>query len=215
MWKSGMVLQQRSSSFSCTVEAMHCAPQHMFAWVNGTILGFFVVPDVCNTRAKSSRFKDGIGFPIFSPSSFLQAACFPKAKSPAYSSDGLSSISFSTLAFLATLRAFPVFVWSSSLRESLLCNTKHFAGKSMNSNSNSSRLRPMFNGANVHLSANEKNATAASGPFGIAVQRRSSRPSPGTSTTSLTMNSFSILKVSGFLPSQLCRNGRSASGVMS
>eukprot|EP00971_Amphidinium_carterae_P148661 2947592-Amphidinium_carterae.1 len=41
--------------------------------------------------------------------------------------------------------------WSSSLRESLLCNTKHFAGKSMNSNSNSSRLRPMFNGANVHL----------------------------------------------------------------
>jgi len=82
----------------------------------------------------------------------------------------------------------------------------------MNSNSYSSRLRPMFSGAKVQRNAKAKKQTAASGPLGMAVQRRSSRFRPGTSTLSLTMNSLSPLKDNGGRPSVEWRYGASESG---
>mmetsp|Transcript_63606 Transcript_63606/g.113197 ORF Transcript_63606/g.113197 Transcript_63606/m.113197 type:complete len:223 (-) Transcript_63606:201-869(-) len=212
MWKSGMVLLQTSAGFISTVEAMQSAPQAMFACVNGTIFGFFVVPDVCSTKAKSSRFTLVSGFPSASPFRGLPAACFPRSKRPANSLEGTSSRSFSTLHFRATLTAFPEFFWSSSLRESFDCTTSALAGRSLNSNSNSSLLRAIFKGAKVHRRAKAKKQTAASGPLGMAVQSRSALPSPSTSTLSLTINSLSCFKLKGFRPSTECRNGASVSG---
>mmetsp|Transcript_71663 Transcript_71663/g.202312 ORF Transcript_71663/g.202312 Transcript_71663/m.202312 type:complete len:305 (+) Transcript_71663:507-1421(+) len=215
MWKRGIVLLQTSSGFCPTVDAMQRAPQVMFACVRGTIFGFLVVPDVWSTRAIWSRATVSIGLPMASPFSGFPAACFASSKRPANSLSGVSSSNFSTLVFLATLTALPEFFWPSSSRESLFCTTRAFAGRSVNSKSNSSRLKAMLKGANWQRSANAKKQTAASGPFGIAVQRRSSRPRPSTSTLSLTMNAFSCFRLIGFRPSVEWRNGVSRSGIRS
>mmetsp|Transcript_25843 Transcript_25843/g.73501 ORF Transcript_25843/g.73501 Transcript_25843/m.73501 type:complete len:220 (+) Transcript_25843:1067-1726(+) len=215
MWKRGMVLLQTSSFFICTVDAMHSAPHAMFAWVSGTILGFFVVPEVCKTRAKSSRLTDANGLPNGSPFKGLPAVCFFKVKRPAISLLGKSSNNFSTFAFLATPIALPVCVCSSSVRFSLSCTTSAFAGRSRNSNSYSSLLRPMLSGAKVHRKEKAKKATQASGPFGMAVHKRSVRSRPSTSTSSLTMNAFKAFKLNGFRPSVACTKGSSLSGMRS
>mmetsp|Transcript_9072 Transcript_9072/g.16593 ORF Transcript_9072/g.16593 Transcript_9072/m.16593 type:complete len:220 (-) Transcript_9072:190-849(-) len=215
MWKSGIVFKHMCSGFNSTVDAMHVAPLAMLACVSGTIFGFFVVPDVCSTRAKLSRFIDAKGLPKASPFKGFPAACLLSWKRPATSFDGVNSSSFSTLHFRATLIALPVFFWSSSLRPSFACTTSAFAGKSKNSNSNSSRLRPMLSGAKVHRKAKAKKQTAASGPFGMAVQSLSSRPTPRTSTSALVMKSFNCFKLKGRLPSVLWRKGASESGIRS
>mmetsp|Transcript_86989 Transcript_86989/g.243883 ORF Transcript_86989/g.243883 Transcript_86989/m.243883 type:complete len:221 (-) Transcript_86989:212-874(-) len=213
MWNNGMVLRHTSAGFICTVEEMHKAPQAMLACVRGTILGFFVVPDVWRTRARCSLFTDAKGLPIGSPLSGLPAACFLSSKRPATSLEGSSSRSFSTFAFRATLIAFPELFWSSSdCRLSFACTTNALAGRSRNSNSYSSRLSPMFSGAKVQRKAKAKKHTAASGPFGMAVQSRSSRPRPNTSTASLVTKLRSSLKVSGLRPSTACKKGSSLSG---
>mmetsp|Transcript_12008 Transcript_12008/g.33943 ORF Transcript_12008/g.33943 Transcript_12008/m.33943 type:complete len:309 (+) Transcript_12008:744-1670(+) len=203
MWKSGMVLLQVSSGVISTVDAMQRAPQVMFACVSGTILGFLVVPEVCSTSARSSRFTVASGLPMGSPFSGLPTGCLESEKSPANSSEGFSSSSFSTLVFRATATALLVFAASCSSSFSLFWTMRAFAGRSMNSNSYSSLLRPMFRGAKVQRRANAKKQTAASGPFGMAVQRRSSRLSPGISTASLTMNSLSCFMLIGFRASVL------------
>mmetsp|Transcript_28890 Transcript_28890/g.65323 ORF Transcript_28890/g.65323 Transcript_28890/m.65323 type:complete len:301 (-) Transcript_28890:184-1086(-) len=212
MWKSGIVLLQTSSAFISTVVEMQRAPQAMFACVRGTILGFFVVPEVCSTRARSSRFTEARGLPMGSPLSGLPMGCLESVKRPANSSDFFNSSNFSTFTFLAMVIAFPVFWASCSSRESLFWTISALAGRSMNSNSYSSRLRPMFSGAKVQRNAKAKKQTAASGPLGMAVQRRSSRFRPGTSTLSLTMNSLSPLKDNGGRPSVEWRYGASESG---
>mmetsp|Transcript_10551 Transcript_10551/g.27947 ORF Transcript_10551/g.27947 Transcript_10551/m.27947 type:complete len:211 (-) Transcript_10551:193-825(-) len=210
-----MVLLQTSSFFICTVETMHKAPQAMLACVKGTILGFFVVPEVCNTNAKSSRLTEASGLPIAGPLSGRPAVCFFSENRPAISLLGNNSSNFSTLAFLATPMALPDWVWSSSESESLSCTTSALAGKSRNSNSYSSLLKPMFNGAKVHRKAKAKKATAASGPFGIAVHSRSVRSKPKTSTSSLTQNAFRAFKLRGLRPSVECKKGSSESGSKS
>mmetsp|Transcript_38657 Transcript_38657/g.99926 ORF Transcript_38657/g.99926 Transcript_38657/m.99926 type:complete len:220 (-) Transcript_38657:220-879(-) len=215
MWKRGMVLLQTSSGFISTVEAMHRPPQAMFSCVSGTIFGFFVVPEVCSTSARSVRFTVSSGFPIGSPLIGLPAVCFFIENRPAASGDGVSSSSFSTFVDRATLMALSVCFFSSSARESFACTIRALAGRSMNSNSNSSLLRPIFNGAKVQRREKAKKQTAASGPFGMAVQRRSVRSRPSTSTASLIMNSFSFFRDSGGRPSVLCRNGPSLSGIRS
>mmetsp|Transcript_57336 Transcript_57336/g.166438 ORF Transcript_57336/g.166438 Transcript_57336/m.166438 type:complete len:216 (-) Transcript_57336:245-892(-) len=215
MWKRGIVLLHTSSFFISTVEAMHIAPHAMFAWVSGTIFGFFVVPDVCSTNARSSRLMDANGLPIASPFNGLPAVCFFMVKRPATSLLGNSSRSFSTFTFLATPMALPVCACSSSLSVSLSCTTSAFAGRSMNSNSYSSLLKARFKGAKVHLKENAKKATAASGPLGMAVQRRSVRSRPRTSTSSLTQKALSSLKLRGLRPSVEWRKGASESGMRS
>mmetsp|Transcript_47725 Transcript_47725/g.102300 ORF Transcript_47725/g.102300 Transcript_47725/m.102300 type:complete len:228 (+) Transcript_47725:987-1670(+) len=212
MWKRGIVLLQTSSAFCITVEAMHWAPQVMFECVKGTIFGFFVVPEVWSTKAKSSRFTDVRGLPSLSPFNGFPAGCFVSSKRPAISFDGVISSNFSTFAFRAVPMALPVDFKSSSPRLSFCWTTSAFAGKSINSNSNSSRLKPMLRGAKQQRRENAKKATAASGPLGMAVQRRSSRFRPSTSTLSLIINSFKALKVSGFLPSMEWMKGLSVSG---
>mmetsp|Transcript_56179 Transcript_56179/g.171102 ORF Transcript_56179/g.171102 Transcript_56179/m.171102 type:complete len:256 (+) Transcript_56179:1335-2102(+) len=194
---------------------MHMAPQAMFACVNGTIFGFFVVPDVCKTNAKSSRLTVKRGLPRAAPFNGRPAVCFFRVKRPAISLLGNNSNNFSTLAFLATPIAVPVWAWSCSESVSLSCTTNALAGKSRNSNSNSSLLKPMFSGAKVHRKENAKNATAASGPLGMAVQSRSERSMPTTSTSSLMQNSFKAFKLSGFRPSVAWRNGSELSGMRS
>mmetsp|Transcript_9398 Transcript_9398/g.22163 ORF Transcript_9398/g.22163 Transcript_9398/m.22163 type:complete len:211 (-) Transcript_9398:236-868(-) len=210
-----MVLLQMSSGFISTVEDMQRAPHVMFACVSGTIFGFFVVPEVCNTKATSSRFTVSSGLPMGSPLIGLPTGCLHREKSPTYSSDGLSSISFSTFVFLAMATALLVFCASCSSRLSLFCTMRHLAGRSTNSNSYSSLLRPMFSGAKVQRSAKAKKQTAASGPLGIAVHNRSSRLRPGISTASLVMNSLIVLMLSGFLVSVPYKNGESVSGKRS
>mmetsp|Transcript_6235 Transcript_6235/g.16685 ORF Transcript_6235/g.16685 Transcript_6235/m.16685 type:complete len:204 (+) Transcript_6235:1088-1699(+) len=201
MWKSGIVLLQMSSVFISTVEAMQRAPQVMLACVRGTIFGFLVVPEVCSTSAKSSRLTVASGLPMGSPLSGLPTGCFLIEKRPANSSDLVNSKSFSTFVFLAIVTALLVFCASCSSRLSLFWTMSALAGKSMNSNSYSSLLRPMFNGAKVHRREKAKKQTAASGPLGMAVQRRSSRLRPGISTASLVMNSLSFFMLIGFLAS--------------
>mmetsp|Transcript_31306 Transcript_31306/g.93226 ORF Transcript_31306/g.93226 Transcript_31306/m.93226 type:complete len:321 (+) Transcript_31306:706-1668(+) len=212
MWKRGMVLLHTSSPCISTVDAMQRAPHVMFACVSGTIFGFFVVPEVWSTSARSSRLTVARGLPMGSPLSGLPTGCFAREKSPANSSEGFSSSSFSTLVFRAMATALLVFVASCSSSLSLFCTMRALAGRSMNSNSYSSLLSPMFSGAKVQRSAKAKKQTAASGPFGIAVQSLSSRLRPGISTASLTMNSLSCLKLTGFLESVPKRNGASVSG---
>mmetsp|Transcript_99430 Transcript_99430/g.281615 ORF Transcript_99430/g.281615 Transcript_99430/m.281615 type:complete len:220 (+) Transcript_99430:252-911(+) len=212
MWKRGIVLLQTSSRCISTVDAMQRAPQAMFSCVRGTIFGFFVVPEVCRTRARSSRLTEVRGLPMGSPFRGLPTGCFPSVKRPANSAEGLSSNSFSTFVFFATATAVPVLCASCSSSVSFVCTIRTLAGRSRNSNSNSSRLRPMFRGAKVQRSEKAKKQTAASGPLGMAVQSRSSRFSPRTSTASLTTNSFSLFSESGGLPSVAWRKGSSASG---
>mmetsp|Transcript_52755 Transcript_52755/g.139221 ORF Transcript_52755/g.139221 Transcript_52755/m.139221 type:complete len:210 (-) Transcript_52755:284-913(-) len=197
MWKSGIVLLHTSSGFISTVDAMHRAPQAMFSCVSGTIFGFFVVPEVWSTSARSERFTESRGLPIAAPLRGRPAVCFFSEKRPAMSGDGTSSSSFSTFVFRATPMAFSVCVFSSSFSLSFSCTMSAFAGRSLNSNSYSSLLRPMFSGANVHLSEKAKKQTAASGPLGMAVHRRSVRSRPRTSTASLMQNSLSFLSESG------------------
>mmetsp|Transcript_127391 Transcript_127391/g.318013 ORF Transcript_127391/g.318013 Transcript_127391/m.318013 type:complete len:204 (-) Transcript_127391:248-859(-) len=201
MWKSGIVLLQTSSVFISTVDAIHKPPQAMFSCVRGTIFGFFVVPDVCRTRARSSRLTDVRGLPNGAPLRGRPAVCFFNVKRPAISGLGKSSINFSTFAFLATPIALPTCAWSSSERVALSWTTSAFAGKSRNSNSNSSRLKPMFKGAKVHRKEKAKKHTAASGPFGIAVHKRSWRSRPKTSTSSLMQKAFNALRLNGLRPS--------------
>ena len=55
MWKSGITLRDRSSLVSASESAMLRAERARLRWRRGTILGRDVVPDVCNTRAMSSR----------------------------------------------------------------------------------------------------------------------------------------------------------------
>mmetsp|Transcript_24598 Transcript_24598/g.73135 ORF Transcript_24598/g.73135 Transcript_24598/m.73135 type:complete len:254 (-) Transcript_24598:96-857(-) len=216
MWKSGIVLLHTSSGFISTVDAMHRAPQAMFSCVSGTIFGFFVVPEVWSTSARSERFTESKGLPIAEPLRGRPAVCFFKEKRPAMSGDGISSSSFSTLAFRATSTASCVRAFSSSLlSESFACTTRAFAGRSRNSNSYSSLLRPRFSGAKVHRSEKAKKHTASSGPLGMAVQRRSTRSRPSTSTASLTQNSLSFFRESGCRPSVECRKGSSLSGSRS
>mmetsp|Transcript_25126 Transcript_25126/g.78230 ORF Transcript_25126/g.78230 Transcript_25126/m.78230 type:complete len:305 (-) Transcript_25126:183-1097(-) len=211
MWKSGMVLLQTSSAFISTVDAMQSAPQVMFACVRGTIFGFFVVPEVCSTSARSSRFTVAKGLPMGSPLRGLPTGCFDNVKNPANSSEGFSSNSFSTFVFRATVTALLVFWASCSSNLSLFWTMRAFAGKSMNSNSNSSLLNPMFSGAKVQRNAKAKKQTAASGPFGMAVHKRSSRFRPGISTASLRTNSLSCFMLMGFLESVPWMNGVSVS----
>mmetsp|Transcript_35269 Transcript_35269/g.70053 ORF Transcript_35269/g.70053 Transcript_35269/m.70053 type:complete len:216 (-) Transcript_35269:161-808(-) len=215
MWKRGMVLLHTSCFCISTVEAMQRAPQAMFACVSGTILGFFVVPEVCSTSARSSRFTVANGLPNGSPFNGRPAVCFFNENKPAISLLGKSSSNFSTFAFRATPIAFPVCACSSSFKPSLSCTTRAFAGKSTNSNSYSSRLKARFSGAKVHRKEKAKKATAASGPFGIAVHNRSSRARPSTSTSSLTQKAFRAFKLSGFRPSVAWRKGSSESGMRS
>mmetsp|Transcript_14725 Transcript_14725/g.40630 ORF Transcript_14725/g.40630 Transcript_14725/m.40630 type:complete len:310 (+) Transcript_14725:767-1696(+) len=215
MWKRGMVLLQTSRGPISTVEAMQRAPQAMFSCVSGTIFGFLVVPEVCNTSAKSSRLTVANGFPIGSPLRGLLTGCLDKENRPANSSDFLSSSNFSTFVFLATAIALLVLCTSCSSRPSLFWTIKAFAGRSTNSNSYSSLLRPMFRGAKVQRREKARKHTAASGLFGIAVQSRSSRFRPGISTASLMMKSLSIFMLSGFRPSVLRRNGLSESAMRS
>ena len=54
MWKSGMMLRQRSSGVSESVSRMWAAEAHTLRCRRGTILGREVVPEVCRTRATSS-----------------------------------------------------------------------------------------------------------------------------------------------------------------
>mmetsp|Transcript_114620 Transcript_114620/g.331186 ORF Transcript_114620/g.331186 Transcript_114620/m.331186 type:complete len:234 (+) Transcript_114620:1147-1848(+) len=212
IWNNGMVLLHTSSCFICTVDAMHTAPQAMFAWVSGTIFGFLVVPEVWSTSARSSRLTEAKGFPMGSPFNGRPAVCFFKVNNPAVSLLGKSSNNFSTLAFRATPIALPVCACSSSVKVSLSWTTKAFAGKSTNSNSYSSLLRPMLSGAKVHRKEKARKATAASGPFGMAVHNRSVRSRPKTSTSSLTQKAFNALRLSGFRPSVECKKGVSVSG---
>lgn len=56
-----MMLMHTSSSTNCRVLLIHNAPTVSCPCVSGTILGFFVVPEVCRTRAISSRSVGRVG----------------------------------------------------------------------------------------------------------------------------------------------------------
>ena len=52
MWKSGITFRQLSSGLQLTGCGRCSAPKpHTLRWVNGTIFGREVVPEVCSTRA--------------------------------------------------------------------------------------------------------------------------------------------------------------------
>ena len=54
IWKSGMMLRQRSSGVSASAAATLWAEAARLAWLSGTSLGREVVPDVCSRSAMSS-----------------------------------------------------------------------------------------------------------------------------------------------------------------
>ncbi len=54
MWKSGMMLRQRSAGERASVAPMWRAEARRFFWLRGTIFGREVVPEVCRTSATSS-----------------------------------------------------------------------------------------------------------------------------------------------------------------
>src|SRR3972149_4084053 len=56
IWKSGMMLRERSFSVSWREAAMLRAEAKRLEWVRGTLLGREVVPEVCSTRARSSAW---------------------------------------------------------------------------------------------------------------------------------------------------------------
>mmetsp|Transcript_32875 Transcript_32875/g.83226 ORF Transcript_32875/g.83226 Transcript_32875/m.83226 type:complete len:215 (+) Transcript_32875:1140-1784(+) len=211
MWNMGMVLMKTSVLSSKLHAAWHIPPMAMLSCVIGTILGFLVVPEVWSTRQMWSR--DTVSKALTtSPFKGLPAGCFSIEKRPATVASGIICWMIWILRLRAAVTATTVLFLSSSPRVSCFCTTRPLAGRSSNSKSNSSAFRARLRGATVQRIAKTRYDTADSGPFGSAVQRRSSRPSPAMSFFGSTMKAFRSLKLNGCLPSVEYRNGSGLSG---
>mmetsp|Transcript_48884 Transcript_48884/g.137917 ORF Transcript_48884/g.137917 Transcript_48884/m.137917 type:complete len:214 (+) Transcript_48884:8314-8955(+) len=188
MWNSGMMLMHTSLWTSCKVLLMLSAPHVIWPCVSGTILGFFVVPDVCRTRAISSRAV-GSAWALANGSNGFWTHCRSKIPvtrgveplpSPSMSMATPFAVSWplGTISMSGSPRAKATFAAVDSVAPCM--TTTALAGMSSNSNSNSPSFKPGFSGAYVQKRHMPTKATAASGPLGMITQTRSCRVMPSS-----------------------------------
>mmetsp|Transcript_29872 Transcript_29872/g.100625 ORF Transcript_29872/g.100625 Transcript_29872/m.100625 type:complete len:212 (-) Transcript_29872:264-899(-) len=177
MWNNGMMFTQTSSAWSRKVARIHNAPQVKFPWLKGTIFGFFVVPEVCSTKAQSPRPALNGETPEArrktstpSPSTTVNKPHAPPAGVSLRVKTGMCRASASSTAAAAPA---PAALLDAASPAAFSRTMTAAAGRSSSSNANSARASASLSGARVQCIASVKNATAAEGPFGMTKATRS------------------------------------------
>ena len=153
--------------------------------VSGTILGFFVVPDVCSTSARSlGRVGSAVGG--------VGTSAPDSVKRPTVVLDGVSSI---TGMPAWAQQPFTMVAFSSPASVIIAA-----AGRSVSSNCTSAIVRFGLSGAKTQRPARAQKHTAASGPLGIDVQITISRVNPKRARSMDVTNSLSAENVRACLP---------------